>query len=469
VSIWFLLLIVYSAALVGLGLWLSRFVRDSSAFFVANRRLTAPLLFATVLASNIGAGSTVGAAGLAYTDGISAWWWNGAAAIGSLVLAFLVGPKIWTLASQHNFYTAGDYLEFRYNAAVRGVIALLIWLGTLAILAGQLMAGAAVLNIVAGLPRWAGTVASAVVMTIYFVAGGLLSSAWVNAVQLVVLIAGLLLAIPFGLAAVGGLEVVMQGASVPDHFDQFWYSSGPGSGWTRLILMGPAFIISPGLLQKAYGAAGPRAIRLGLGWQAVALALFAFVPVLLGMMARASNPDIAHPNLVLPTLLGEQLPPWLGALGLAAIFSAEVSTCDAILFMLATSLSKDLYKRFVRPTATDHQVLTVARWAAVAGGAGGVVLALLLQTVQQALDIFYALLTVSLMVPIVGGLYLQRASTVHALSAIFAGVTTLVVFRLFLTGTSRWLDPTLWGLVAATVAFGLALALFPRRSPVINA
>jgi SSS family solute:Na+ symporter len=465
VTLSFLLLIAYSAALVGMGLWLSRFVRDSSAFFVAGRSLTAPLLFATVLASNIGAGSTVGAAGLAYTDGISAWWWNGASAIGSLVLAFWVGPKIWKLAATHAFYTAGDYLEFRYNAAVRAVIASLIWLGTLAILAGQLMAGAAVLNIVAGLPRWAGTAASAAVMTSYFVAGGLLSSAWVNAVQLVVLVAGLLLAIPLGLAAVGGFDVVLHGASVPEHFDQFWYSSGPGSGWTRLILMGPAFIISPGLLQKAYGAASAHAIRIGLGWQAVALAMFGFVPVLLGMMARASNSNISSPNLVLPTLLGEQLPPWLGALGLAAIFSAEVSTCDAILFMLSTSLSKDLYKRFVRPEATDRQVLTVARWAAVAGGIGGVLLALVLQTVQQALDIFYALLTVSLMVPIVGGLYVRRASTVHAFSAIIAGVTTLLVVRLLFAATSRWLDPTLWGLVAAVIAFLVMLVLRPARVP----
>ncbi len=108
-------------------------------------------------------------------------------------------------------------------------------------------------------------------------------------------------------------------------------------------------------------------------------------------------------------------------------------------------------------------MLNTARWAAVAGGVGGVVLALVLQTVQQALDIFYALLTVSLMVPIVGGLYVRRASTVHAFSAIIAGVTTLMVFRMFFATTSRWLDPTLWGLVAAVVAFALTLVLFPRK------
>ena len=119
-------------------------------------------------------------------------------------------------------------------------------------------------------------------------------------------------------------------------------SSGAGSGWAFVALLTPAFIISPGLLQKAYGAASERDVRIGIGAQAIALMMFAFIPVAFGMIARAANPAIASPNLVLPTVLIEQLPVWVGALALAAVFSAEVSTCDAILFMLATSLSKDL-------------------------------------------------------------------------------------------------------------------------------
>ncbi len=464
----FLLLIVYSAALVGLGLWISRFVRDSSAFFVAGRSLKAPLLFATVLASNIGAGSTVGAAGLAYTDGISAWWWNGASAIGSLVLAFWIGPKIWKLASTHNFYTAGDYLEFRYSAAVRGVIASLIWLGTLAILAGQLMAGAAVLNIVVGLPRWAGTAASAAVMTIYFVAGGLLSSAWVNAVQLVVLIVGLLLALSIGLAAVGGLDVVIQGASAPPHFNQFWYIIRPRIGVDAAHFDGARVHHLARSATKSLwrGQSARNPSRAGLaGRGAGALRVCSSVA---GHDGTCLQPEHHAPEPGSSNAAGGAASALAWSAGLAAIFSAEVSTCDAILFMLATSLSKDLYNRFVRPEATDRQVLNVARWAAVAGGVGGVVLALLLQTVQQALDIFYALLTVSLMVPIVGGLYVRRASTVHAFSAIIAGVTTLIAFRTVFVATSRWLDPTLWGLVAAVVAFALTLALVPGRSPTLS-
>ena len=108
-------------------------------------------------------------------------------------------------------------------------------------------------------------------------------------------------------------------------------------------------------------------------------------------------------------------------MALAAVFSAEVSTCDAILFMLSTSLSQDLYKRFVNPAANDAQVLRVARAAALLGGLGGVLLAVQFVNVIAALSIFYSLLGVSLFVPIVAGLYFKRAGTPEALASVAAG------------------------------------------------
>ena len=130
-NVYLALLIVYSVALIAVGLWIARRVKESGDFFVAGRKLTAPLIFSTVLAANIGAGTTVGAAGLAYRDGLSAWWWNGSAAVGSFFLALFIGPKIWAVAARHNFYTVGDYLEHRYSPAVRGIVSTLIWIGTL--------------------------------------------------------------------------------------------------------------------------------------------------------------------------------------------------------------------------------------------------------------------------------------------------------------------------------------------------
>jgi SSS family solute:Na+ symporter len=181
------------------------------------------------------------------------------------------------------------------------------------------------------------------------------------------------------------------------------------------------------------------------------------------MAARATHPGLGNPNIVLPTVLVEQLPPWLGALALAAVFSAEVSACDAILFMLATSLSQDLYKRFFHPEADDREVLMIARLASVAGGAGAVVLALLLETVQSALAIFYALLGVSLLVPIVGGLYLRRAGTPEALGAIIAGNLTLLIVRF---GPPRFfasVDAVVAGLVASAAGFAVIYVARSRK------
>ena len=113
------LLLGYSVLLVAVGLFLGRRVTTTDDFFVAGRSLGPGLLFATLVAANIGAGSTVGAAGLGYRDGLAAWWWVGSAAIGSLVLAFTVGPRMRRVAAERGFKTVGDFLEHRYGRDVR--------------------------------------------------------------------------------------------------------------------------------------------------------------------------------------------------------------------------------------------------------------------------------------------------------------------------------------------------------------
>lgn len=458
-NIHLLLLIVYSVGLIALGLWIGRRVKGTGDFFVAGRSLGPGLIFATVLAANIGAGSTVGAAGLGYRDGLSAWWWVGSAGLGSVVLAIWVGPTIRRLAAEHNLQTVGDFLEWRYGPQVRATIAILLWIGTLMILAGQLIAVAWLLNVVVGLPKWVGCLVGGVVMTAYFTAGGLLSSAVVNLVQLVVLLAGFALAIPFALDSAGGWAA-LTAADTPSSYWDFW--QGGGSGWIYLAILGPSFVVSPGLLQKVYGARDDRAVRIGIGANALVLLAFAFVPVLLGMMAYVLHPVLESRDMALPALLMFNVPPLIGSLGLAALFSAEVSSADAILFMLSTSLSRDLYKRFVNPAAPDGQVLKVARLAALAGGALGVVFAILLESVINALTIFYTLLSVSLFVPVVAGLYTRRPGVPEAMSAIVTGVLTVIAFQLLRAGRGVGpLTPALIALMLAALAF--FVVAFVRR------
>jgi SSS family solute:Na+ symporter len=456
-------ILAYSAALVAVGLVVGRRVEKAATFFVADRKLGSGLVFSTMLAANIGAGSIIGASGLGYRTGWAAWWWVGSAGIGSLLLAFWLGPRIWRVAAEHGLYTAGDYLELRYGSAVRATVATILWFLTLVILAAQLIAMSEIFEWVLGVPRWVGAALGGAVMTAYFAAGGLLTSAWVNALQLVVLLGGFAIGVPIALARAGGMDALLA-ASPQQSVSTFLWT--PGAGLVLVALLVPAFIISPGLIQKAYGARDERAVRVGIGLNGLVLLLFALAPPLLGMIARRYDPSLANPEFAVPLVLTEGLSPLLGALGLAAVFSAEVSTADAILFMLATSLSKDIYKRYWAPDADDARVLRVARQAAFLGGTLGILLAIVIPTVIDSLRVFYAVLGVSLFVPIAAGLHTRRTGVPEALAAI--GVGIVVLLSMLLTragGGSPLADPTLWGITASGVAY---VATFWLRSVVLG-
>lgn len=456
------LLLLYSLGLLGLGLWIGRKVKGARDFFVAGRALGPGLLFSTLLAANIGAGSTVGATALGYRDGLAAWWWVGSAAAGLAVLALWIGPAMRRVAEKHDLRTVGDYLELRYNASVRGMVAVLLWFGSLAILAGQLIAMSSILSVVAGAPKWVGCTIGGVLITIYSSAGGLKGGAWVNMVQLTVKLVGFVIALPLALAAVGGWAAV-SAMPVPtaDYWD-FW-SGGP-SGIVYLALLGPAFVVSPGILQKLYAARDDHAVRLGTGLNALGLFLYAIIPVVLGMIARVRFPDLTTPDQALPMILMHGLPVAVGTLGLAAVFSAELSAADAVLFMLTTSLSQDLYKRFVNRAADEQRVLAVARVTTVVAGALGTALAIVSPTVIGALTIFYTLLGVSLFVPILGGLYVAAARTRHAIVAMVLGVGTVLAVQVVTAGKGfGMMSPALVGLIAAVTGWLVMLAIGPSR------
>lgn len=463
-SVQLAILLGYSALMIALGAYAGRRVKNTGGFFVAGRRLGPGLLFATMLAPNIGAGSTVVAAALGYVNGLPAWWWVGSAAIGSVVLAFWIGPLIRREAAARGLNTVGDYLEQRYSPAVRNVAAVLLWIGTVAILAAQLMAMSIVLGAITGVPKWAGCVIGGIVVTVYFSAGGLVSSAWVNVLQLGVKLLGFALALPLALSHAGGWASITARLHVGAGYWSLWQNGS--SGWMYLAALGPSFIVSPALLQKIFGARDDRAVRLGVGANALGLFAFAFVPVVLGIIARSLHPGLVDSQQALPVLLLNDVPVAIGALGLAALFSAEVSAADAILFMLATSLSQDLYRRMLNPAASDERVLRVARVAAVAGGALGIGIALVAGTIVGALSFFYSVLAVSLFVPIVAGLNFKRLGRSEVIASIVGGMTIMLAMQLATGGKgTHGITPALAGLAASIACAGIVTMSANGRQP----
>ena len=454
----------YALLLILLGHLVGKHVKGASDFFVGGRSFNAGLLFTTLIAANIGAGSTVGVTGLAYKFGVSSWWWIGCSGLGSLILAYIVGPAVWRVAQKHNLYTMGDYLDLRYSHAFRGVTSTMMAIGTLALFSGQLLGIAWILNVVAGIDKLYGIIIAAVVVTLYFSAGGIKSAAIVNIIELIVILLGFCIATPFALQYVGGWSGLQ--AAVSSHMGDgartAKYFAWDGMGTTAILgyflMLTPAFCISPGLIAK-----DEKAVRVGTLWNGIVQLLFAFLPMLIGMCAYAAFPDLGNQELALPTAMKEMMPFGVSALALSAIFAAEVSTSDTVLYMLATSLSKDLYKTFFHPEISDAELLKVSRKLTVLCGIAGIFIAYYMANIITALAIFYSLMTVSLAAPFLFGLFTEKASTKGAFCSAVLGVAVVLGLKFFNGGKGIGiLNSTSLGIIVAAVVMLVSLWVFPR-------
>ena len=463
-------IVIYAVILVALGAFIGRKAKSASDFFVAGRNFNSGLLFTTLIAANLGAGSTVGVTALAYQHGLSAWWWIGSAGIGSMILAFVVGPKIWRISREHNFYTLSDYLDNRYSKIFSGIISLMMSIGTLALFAGQLLGIAWILEVVANVPKTYGVIAGAIVTTLYFAAGGLLSSAVVNIIEVAVILTGFVVALPYVWNYAGGLEGVHSHVSSESYFDFFGMGSTAIIGY--IVMLVPSFFISPGLIGKVFAAKDEHAIKTGTAMNGIVQLVFAVIPVLIGMAAYSCFPNLTRADLALPTAMKEMMPFFAASIALAAIFAAEVSTADTVLYMLAGSLVNDLYRRFINPKISDRKLLWSSRITSLICGIIGVILALKLESIISALTIFYSLMSVSLSAPLIFGLFTKRASNFGALlSAVLGvGLTVYMTFGGFGGGfevAGVRLNASTCGIILSFIVMSLSLMMKSekRNSP----
>jgi SSS family solute:Na+ symporter len=264
-----------------------------------------------------------------------------------------------------------------------------------------------------------------------------------------------------------------------------------GIGTTIIIgyifMLVPSFFISPGLIGKVFSARNERSIKIGTAANGIVQLLFAICPVIIGMAAFAAFPALSNADLALPTAMKEMMPLTIATLALAAVFAAEVSTADAVLYMLSSSISNDLYKTFVNPSVPDDSLLKMSRVITLVSGIAGVFLALKLESIISALTIFYSLMSVSLAAPLVFGLFTKRASNAGAIVSSICGVS-LTLFCTFykselpvnlVIGTLDTatklvdfgftkLNATTCGIILAFAAMSISVIILPSKARLID-
>ncbi|MDQ8191566.1 solute:sodium symporter family transporter [Roseibacillus persicicus] len=359
--------ILFFVVVIGLSVYKSRRVKgaseDSSDFFLGGRSLTWPLIGISIVAANISteqmvgmAGSAAGGVGLA----VSSWQLLGSVFI--VIVSMTLLPRFL----RAGIYTMPEFLEYRYNATARSIMAILtVIIYAVVMLPAVLYSGGVTLEAIVGIELWQGVILIGLVGMIYSTFGGLKAIAWADLVQGLALIAGGLLVFFFGLKAIGGW-----GAFSKENADQlhmFLPADNKDLPWTGLLSgMWIVMIYYCGLnqfiVQRNLAAKTLRDGQLGMIFAGALWLLVPFAIVMPGLMAnQLYGDDLANTDAAFPTLIKKLIPPGISGLIYAAIAGAVTSTLASLLNSSSTIATMDIYRNMINRQASEKQLVALGR------------------------------------------------------------------------------------------------------------
>jgi len=449
---------------------LDRFV-DSESYFTADREVGAVFGGASLVATQVSAGTLVGAVGLHYVFGLGfLWTWVGIWA-GWLLSLVAIAPQL----RAHGGYTVPDFLDARFggdSGFVRGLSGGLIAVIYLVYTTAQYVAGAVVLETLVGTSQLAGAATVAALALSYTVVGGMRSSVYTDFLQVVVLVGGVLLAAFVGLAEAGGpgalgTAVASVDASLLNPLDV------PAVAVGLALSFGFGMTIAPYELSRVYAMRDPETVRRAIPVSVAIQVVVAACVAVLGLLARARLPDLGTPDAAVTELALELFGPVVGVALLLGVLAAILSTVDSVLLVTASAVAHDLYAEAlpalgVLAAPDERRVLRVAQAATVAGALVPLVLVdvsgLLGGLVQLIVALYTSLLAATLFVPVVAGLHWSGTTTGGAVAGMAAGLAAVAGWQLATApggplAAAGVVDPVVPGLcvsAVATVAVSLA-------------
>jgi SSS family solute:Na+ symporter len=460
-----LLMLVYFAFVLGVGVALKKRTTTSVAFLQAGRAIPAWVCGLAFISANLGAQEIIGmaASGAKYGISTSHFYWIGAIPamvfLGVFMMPFYYGSRARSVP---------EYLRLRFDEKTRGFNAISFALMTVFSSGISMYAMAKLLQILhifdapftaLGLgPQYifhVCVVSSAIVVLAYVLLGGLSSAIYNEVLQFFLIVAGFLPLVYLGLRDAGGWTGIV--ATVPPSLTHAWRGFGSAAtspmGVDGLgMAMGLGFVLSFGywctdflVVQRAMAADSMIAARRTPLIAAFPKMLFPFLVVLPGLIALSvhggvipvklhegtgamvldamGRPQLDY-DLTIPTLLLTYFPTGMLGLGLTALLASFMSGMAGNVTAFNTVWTYDIYQAYLRPQASDAHYLRVGRMATVFGIAASVLTAYVaaqFNNIMDVLQLVFAFVNAPLLATFLLGMFWKRATGHGAFSGLVAG------------------------------------------------
>ncbi len=421
---------IYLVAMLAIGALAAGRSKTKTDFIVAGRGLSLPLAASTLLATWMGAGTIMGAAGAAYSGGLYA---TIADPFGAGLCLFIAGMFFVRILRRMRLLTIIDLFEIKYGrhatviAAVTQLVAFVGWIGA------QLVAFGFILHMLTGMPEWLGIVLATTIVLAYTTAGGMWAVALTDAAQMVLMLIGLVLMVPEVVGEFGGWDKLT--AAVDAASLRFLPSGNGFYEWSHYLsawlVIGIGSLTGQDLMQRALSSRNEAVAQNACYLAGVGYLTFGLIPVFLGIAGALLMPGLADPEHIVPELALRLLSPLMQAVFVGALLSAIMSSADSALLAPASVMAENIAP-MIKPDISDEQRLAVARWSVPVLGVLSLAIALWAGTVYELMLDAFSLELVAMVVPLIAAVWWPKANKTGALASLYSGATCWVLALVWL-------------------------------------
>lgn len=448
--------ILYLVISIGVGMYAATRVHTARDYVVAGRHLPIYIVTATVFATWFGSETVLGIPATFLNEGL-----HGIVSdpFGSSMCLILVGLFFARKLYRMNLLTLTDYYRKRYGRKVEVITGVAIIISYLGWVSAQMTALGLVFNILSQgvITQTQGTLIGAAIVLLYTLYGGMWSVALTDFFQMSIIVVGLLYILYVASDMAGGLGHVVQHAAQKGQFN-FWPEANSKdviafiAAWITMMF---GSIPQQDVFQRVMSAKSENIAVAGSVMGGSFYFFFAFVPLTIAYSATLIDPGLVSglldkdSQMILPQLILNHMPVFAQIMFFGALLSAIMSTASGTLLAPAVTFSENIIKPYL-PHHNDKTLLLTMR-VVVVGFAAVVTLFALYSnaTIYQMVENAYKITLVVAFVPLVSGLYWQRACKQGAYLSIALGLAVWLPMEIWLPEGTALLPPQFAGFLAS--------------------
>lgn len=415
-------MVVFMALLFGYGISFVRNVSDSASFMTANANLPWYVNAGTLTVTYVGAGALIGGAALAFKSGYNAIWLYAGGWVAIVILSFFADRIKKTGAT-----TTAELISFRYGEKARLAAAFVVILAEICVVAYNIKSTAFIINVTTGMDVKIATMLGTAVIIGFTITAGLLSVAYTDFVQSLIIVISLIVSIPFMLSSGGGIGAIVD--TLPQEFfhpiDSFSWVQMLSTGLPTLCMV----FMAQSMWQRFSASRSDKELRLTIVVWLIGVVFICFLIMSFAMIGKALLPTATGDTIVMAASK-ELLPTVLGLCMLAACCSILLSTADSYLLASGTVFVNDFYCSFINKNLTEKQKITVLRITILVLGLLAYIMINFFPSVLSMVFFTYTM-EGCLIVVALGAFFWKRATPQGGFASIMAMCITIILWEIF--------------------------------------